>query len=59
MPEVTIDKKKCNLCGTCVSVCPMEVFSKGEKEIIIDEAKCIGCHACELQCDKKAIVVKD
>lgn len=59
MPSVTIDKKKCNLCGTCVSVCPMEVFSKGEKQIDIDESKCIACHACELQCDKKAIKVKD
>lgn len=59
MVEVKIDKKKCNLCGTCITVCPMEVFSKGEKEILIDEPKCIACHACELQCDKKAITVKD
>ena len=58
-PLPKIDKNKCNLCGTCVEVCPMEVFSKDDKEIKIVDGKCIGCHACELQCPKEAIKVED
>jgi len=59
MPTVKIDKQKCNLCEVCIRVCPMEVFSKGDKEILIANDKCIGCKACEIQCDKQAIKVND
>lgn len=59
MPKVKIDKTKCTVCGTCVEVCPMEVFSKDDKEIKISEDKCIGCRACEVQCPKGAIKVDD
>jgi NAD-dependent dihydropyrimidine dehydrogenase PreA subunit len=37
----------------------MEVFEKSEKEIIIKEGKCVGCKACEIQCEKGAIKVDD
>ena len=60
MPVPKIDSKKCNLCGTCADICPMEVFKKDGKKIIIEKPKeCIGCRACEVQCEKKAIKVLD
>lgn len=58
-PLPKIDKTKCNICGICVQICPMEVFEKSEKEIIVKDGKCIGCKACELQCEKTALIIKD
>lgn len=72
--NIKIDKTKCNLCGACIEICPMEVFvmsetkvsedleepkKVSEKEIKIKEGKCIGCKACEMQCDKQAIKIDD
>ena len=62
MPKPVIDKKKCTDCGTCVEVCPMEIFVKQDKKVSVSEKKadeCIGCRACEVQCPKEAIMVKD
>lgn len=65
MPKPRIDKKKCDMCINqdsvlCIDVCPVDVFEKKGKEIIIKNPdNCIGCRACEAQCPKEAIVVKD
>lgn len=61
MPKPTIDQKKCIGCGTCVKVCPVNVFdfdSKKNKAVVSRPKDCIGCKACEMQCPVKAIVVK-
>ncbi len=62
MPKPVIDDKKCTVCGTCVEICPMEIFVKEEKKVVVEPKKsneCIGCRACEVQCPKEAITVKD
>ncbi|MBN2458485.1 4Fe-4S binding protein [Candidatus Woesearchaeota archaeon] len=61
MPVPIIDQKKCSLCGICVDICPVEVFLKDENNNIIvsKQKECIGCRACEAQCPKTAIVIKD
>jgi NAD-dependent dihydropyrimidine dehydrogenase PreA subunit len=60
MPKPTIDEKKCTGCGTCVEVCPMEVFTKEkDKSVVKKPDECIGCKACEVQCPESAIKVKD
>ncbi len=60
MPKPIIDESKCTNCGTCVEICPVEVFKKGEKTAIVAKPdECIGCRACEAQCPTSAIVVKD
>lgn len=65
MPTPIINKNKCNKCidqdsTICIDMCPVDVFEKKGKDIVIkDKEACIGCRACEAQCPKQAIVVKD
>lgn len=60
MPKPVIDKKKCTKCGTCIDVCPVNVFEKEGDEIVVKRPEdCIGCRACEVQCPEDAIKVKD
>ena len=55
-----VDKAKCTGCGTCLDVCPMEVFDLEDKKAVVKkENECIGCKACEVQCPEKAIIVED
>ncbi|MGM5488252.1 MAG: 4Fe-4S dicluster domain-containing protein [Nanobdellota archaeon] len=55
----TVNKNKCTGCGTCVDVCPMDVFELKEKAEVKNPDECIGCRACELQCPEQAITVSD
>ncbi|TKJ17881.1 4Fe-4S ferredoxin [Candidatus Woesearchaeota archaeon B3_Woes] len=60
MPKPTIDYKKCTNCGTCIEVCPVDVYEKkGDKTVVAKPDDCIGCKACEVQCPEKAITVED
>ena len=60
MPKPVIDSKKCTNCGTCVEICPVEVFAKeGDKIVVKKPKECIGCRACEVQCPEEAIKVED
>ena len=53
-----IDYKKCTKCGTCVSVCPMQVFEMKAKVEVARPEACVQCKACEVSCPKQAIQVK-
>jgi len=54
-----VDKAKCTGCGTCVSVCPVDVFEIVDgKSVVKKPEECIQCRACEASCPEKAIVVK-
>ena len=55
-----IDKGKCSGCGTCVDVCPSDVFVL-EDEIpqVAAPEECIECSACVDNCPSEAIILRD
>lgn len=62
MPEVKVDQEKCTGCGSCVDVCPVEVFELKEasgdtKSFPVNQEECLACRACETQCPENAIEV--
>jgi len=60
MPKVSLDQDRCTACGTCIEVCPMEVFSKEDKKISVKKEKeCIACKCCQVQCPAQCIDISD
>ncbi len=60
MPKITVDKEKCNGCGTCVDTCPAGVFElKDGKAEPVNQDACLACHACEANCPTGAITVEE
>ena len=60
MPKPIIDQKKHTTCKSCHQVCPMNVYNfKAGKTIVARPEDCIGCRACEVQCEDEAIKVVD
>ena len=58
MVEIKIDLGKCDGNGTCVDVCPVEVFElQGGKAVAVKPEECIICRACEVQCPNNAIEI--
>ena len=53
MPIFAIDSEKCINCGTCVKICPLDVFRAGETvpEIRYRE-DCQSCFLCQIYCPK-------
>lgn len=71
LPQYTLDdtatepghvvsiNQSCIACGTCVSVCPLQVFSlEGERVMPIREQDCIHCSMCQRACPERAIAVR-
>jgi NAD-dependent dihydropyrimidine dehydrogenase PreA subunit len=54
-----IDKNKCNGCGKCVDMCPVQLFKIENGKAVVKTAECLGCLACEAICPQKAIKVKE
>ena len=49
-----IDESKCNGCGACVEVCPVEAI-KVDGKAVVDPEKCVDCGTCVDECPNKAI----
>jgi DNA-directed RNA polymerase subunit D len=56
IPNISIDKSLCNLCGKCIDVCPKKVLSMDNKEIVVNNIyECTICRQCVYSCPLKAI----
>lgn len=52
---IEIDKEKCDFCGACVAVCPVNCIDLFEKDIEIDRDICIDCKLCIYVCPVEAL----
>lgn len=61
--KIEVDMDACSGCGTCYEVCPSECFGEVEngKTVIIaeNEADCVGCRACDTQCEEECIIITE
>ncbi|MEM1607232.1 MAG: ferredoxin family protein [Candidatus Bathyarchaeia archaeon] len=64
--SVAVDWDICEGCGTCIDVCPVNVYEWAEtpdhpvserKSDPVRESECIQCLACETQCPTQAIKI--
>jgi NAD-dependent dihydropyrimidine dehydrogenase PreA subunit len=54
-----LDHDKCVGCGTCMVVCPHEVFALDNGKVRIDQRDaCMECGACAVNCVAEAITVE-
>ena len=52
---VKVDVSKCDACGSCVEVCPVEAITIVDDHAVIDPEECIECLACIDECPNEAI----
>jgi adenylylsulfate reductase subunit B len=60
MPPV-IDEKKCNKCGICADICPLDVFygsKDGDIPVVSYGEDCYFCSACIIECPTNAIILR-
>ncbi|MBW6515374.1 MAG: 4Fe-4S binding protein [Candidatus Cloacimonetes bacterium] len=50
-----IRKDLCDICGSCVSVCPVDAITIEEFNAEIDQNVCTECGNCLIICPAKAI----
>ncbi len=47
---IEIKEDRCDFCGTCVSVCPVDCIELRETVIKIDQNVCTDCKLCVYVC---------
>lgn len=51
-----VDEELCTGCGTCIAVCPTEVFELNDDlSKVVKPDECIECEACIENCPEDAI----
>ncbi|MBC8213688.1 MAG: 4Fe-4S binding protein [Candidatus Marinimicrobia bacterium] len=56
---INIKKNKCDFCGTCVSVCPVDCIELKEASISINNEICTDCKLCVEICPIEVLEVVD
>lgn len=51
-----IVSEKCNGCGTCIDVCPVQCIESRRTPVYIRQEDCLHCGSCANVCDKHAII---
>lgn len=58
MPPI-VQKERCLVCGLCAEICPMNVLSKENDQIIVKyPEECWHCRACVIDCPQQAITMR-
>ena len=52
---ILINKNLCDLCGSCVAVCPQNCMEIIHYNLAIDDEKCIDCKNCITVCPVRAL----
>jgi len=55
--DLRLDRQRCDGCGVCVAVCPMELPVTGADFGFLGDANCLGCLYCALVCPRQAIEI--
>ena len=59
MAEITIDSGKCDNCGDCTDVCPMEVLILEDGKLTVNEPdECSYCETCVDICPNECITIE-
>lgn len=56
---IHIIDNKCDFCGTCVSVCPVDCIEVREADIKIIHTVCINCDLCIHICPIEVLEFRD
>lgn len=60
MYVITLDETKCNKCGECVNVCPVEIYKReGDRIVVGPSDECSFCQSCISVCEPVAITIVD
>jgi uncharacterized protein (DUF362 family)/ferredoxin len=56
--ELNLDRGRCDGCGACVAVCPMELPVLEADFGFLNAPDCLGCLYCALVCPREAIAIR-
>ncbi len=60
MYVLTIDQGKCKVCGECVSICPVEIYTQEGDHIVVGNTdECSNCQSCTSVCESQAITISE
>ena len=59
MEKIICHYQECDLCGTCVAVCPPDAIQLPEMQLLIDMHRCTLCLNCVKVCPVRALEVID
>ena len=52
---IKVDRNLCDLCGTCVGVCPADCINLDVHQLSVDDEECIKCKNCVIICPVRAL----